>query len=80
MLETQPSPPPLVELQSEAAASVNAAPKRRARGLEIQGLIDKNGGKLLVPLPQEHRAPVGFMLLNWHQRLAFLWFVKMYKT
>ncbi|KAH7848651.1 hypothetical protein Vadar_005681 [Vaccinium darrowii] len=62
MVDNQPSPPPAVELQSEAVASSNAvAPKRRGltRGLEIPVLIEKNGGKLLVPIPQEHRAPVG---------------------
>ncbi|KAH7854713.1 hypothetical protein Vadar_017020 [Vaccinium darrowii] len=57
--------PPLVKLQSETDASSSAvAPQKRAcgrgptRGLEIQGLIDKYGKKLLVLIPQEHRAPV----------------------
>ncbi|XP_058210248.1 uncharacterized protein LOC131322793 isoform X5 [Rhododendron vialii] len=63
VVESQPSPPCNVEIQSEAAAVSSAvAPNRRgrgiSRGLELQRLVE-NKGKLLVPIPPEYRAPVG---------------------
>ncbi|KAF7126932.1 hypothetical protein RHSIM_Rhsim11G0057000 [Rhododendron simsii] len=63
VVESQPSPPRNVEIQSEAATVSSAvAPNRRgrgiSRGLDIQRLVD-NKGKLLVPIPPEYRAPVG---------------------
>ncbi|KAF7148723.1 hypothetical protein RHSIM_Rhsim03G0060900 [Rhododendron simsii] len=63
VVESQPSPPPSVEIQSEAAAVSSAvAPNRRgrgiSRGLELQRLVE-NKGKLLVPIPPEYRAPMG---------------------
>ncbi|KAI8547973.1 hypothetical protein RHMOL_Rhmol07G0236600 [Rhododendron molle] len=63
VVESQPSPPSNVEIQSEAAAVSSAvAPNRRGRGIsrgvELQRLVE-NKGKLLVPIPPEYRAPVG---------------------
>ncbi|KAG5547801.1 hypothetical protein RHGRI_013477 [Rhododendron griersonianum] len=63
VVESQPSPPHNVEIQSEVAAVSNAlAPNRCgrgiSRGLELQRLVE-NKGKLLVPIPPEYRAPVG---------------------
>ncbi|KAF7152210.1 hypothetical protein RHSIM_Rhsim01G0156700 [Rhododendron simsii] len=63
VVESQPTPPPNVEIQSETAAVSSAvAPNRRgrgiSRGLELQRLVE-NKGKLLVPIPPEYRAPVG---------------------
>ncbi|XP_058212702.1 uncharacterized protein LOC131324654 isoform X6 [Rhododendron vialii] len=63
VVESQPSPPCNVEIQSEAAAVSSAvAPNRRgrgiSRGLELQRLVE-NKGKLLVSIPPEYRAPVG---------------------
>ncbi|KAI8530405.1 hypothetical protein RHMOL_Rhmol11G0055800 [Rhododendron molle] len=63
VVESQPSPPGNVEIQSEAAAVSSAvAPNRRGRGIsrgvELQRLVE-NKGKLLVPIPPEYRAPVG---------------------
>ncbi|KAE9445575.1 hypothetical protein C3L33_22527, partial [Rhododendron williamsianum] len=63
VVESQPSPPRNVEIQSEATTgSSTVAPNRRgrgiSRGLDIQRLVDKSW-KLLVPIPPEYRAPVG---------------------
>ncbi|XP_058183827.1 uncharacterized protein LOC131301500 isoform X2 [Rhododendron vialii] len=63
VVESQPSPPRNIEIQSEAAAVSSAvAPNRRghgiSRGLELQRLVE-NKGKLLVPIPPEYNAPMG---------------------
>ncbi|XP_058201776.1 uncharacterized protein LOC131316432 isoform X2 [Rhododendron vialii] len=62
VVESRPSPPRNVEIQSEAAAGSSVASNRRgrgiSRGLDIQRLVDKSG-KLLVPIPPEYGAPVG---------------------
>ncbi|KAG5547720.1 hypothetical protein RHGRI_013418 [Rhododendron griersonianum] len=61
-LESQASLPPIAQPQNEVLpennGEINRPTRGPTRGIQAQGLIDKQG-KLPVPIPQLFRAPVG---------------------